>query len=46
MYQNWVVASSNIQVNGSNADSDNNVDYKPKPIVTKVPWHVNEWTFG
>lgn len=45
-YQNRVVAGANIQVNCSDADSDHNVDYEPKPIVTKVPRHVNEGSFG
>ena len=45
-YQNGGVASSNIQVDGANADSDDNVYYKPQPVIPKVPWHVDEWTLG
>ena len=43
-YQNWSVACPDIQIDGPNADSDYNVNCKPKPVISKVPWHVDEWT--
>lgn len=35
-YQNRSVTSPHIQVDGSNANCDYNVNYKPEPVIPKV----------
>jgi hypothetical protein len=37
LYQNGAVPSANIEVDSPNAESYNNVDNKPQPVVSKVP---------
>ena len=41
-YQNRVVSRANIEVYSPDAKCHNNVDNKPRPVVSKIPWHVDE----
>lgn len=41
-YQNGTVTGPNVQVDSPNANSDHNVDDEPEPVITEVPWHVDE----
>lgn len=36
-YQDRIIACPHIQIDGSDADSDHNVDYKPQPVIPEVP---------
>lgn len=36
-YQNGAVASPNVQIDGSNADCDQDVNKKSEPVISKVP---------
>lgn len=36
-YQNRSVTSSNIQIDGSDTNDNNNVNDKPEPVIAKVP---------
>lgn len=35
---------SNVEVNASDADREHDVNYKTKPVVSHVSWHVYIWS--
>lgn len=37
LYQNGTVTGPDIQVNGPNANRDDNIDNEPEPVIAEVP---------